>query len=145
MATIRQRKQNLLGDKAIAAKKEPGRYSDGNGLYLVVRPGGSKQWMFLYRRDGKLREMGWAQPLKSVTLAKAHNMRDEAQKLLRGGPIRLKPAGSLSRRPRPFRRWLLCARAGRPHREGLFQPQASPTVAQHAPILLRPDLGQADW
>jgi hypothetical protein len=52
MATIRQRKQNLLTDKAIAAKKRPpGRYSDGNGLYLVVRAGGSKQWVFLVLRS----------------------------------------------------------------------------------------------
>jgi integrase len=85
MATIRQRKQNLLTDKAITAKKPPGRYSDGNGLYLVVRPGGSKQWMFLYRREGKLREMGLGSPLKSVTLAKARDLRDEARAVLAGG------------------------------------------------------------
>ncbi len=85
MATIRQRKQNLLTDKAITAKKPPGRYSDGNGLYLVVRPGGSKQWMFLYRREGKLREMGLGSPLKGVTLAKARALRDEARAVLAGG------------------------------------------------------------
>ena len=85
MATIRRRKQNLLTDKAITAKKPTGRYSDGNGLYLVVRPGGSKQWMFLYRREGKLREMGLGSPLKGVTLAKARDLRDEARAMLAGG------------------------------------------------------------
>src|SRR3984957_12712465 len=34
--------------------KDAGRYSDGNGFYLAVRPGGSRQWAFIYRRDGKL-------------------------------------------------------------------------------------------
>jgi Arm domain-containing DNA-binding protein len=58
MTKTRQRKQNLLTARSIQTAKEPGRYSDGNGLYLVVRLGGSKQWVFLYRRDGKLKEMG---------------------------------------------------------------------------------------
>ena len=58
MASTRHRKQNLLTARSVETAKEPGRYSDGNGLYLVVRPGGSRQWAFLYRRDGKLKEMG---------------------------------------------------------------------------------------
>src|ERR1700680_2123613 len=79
MATIRQRKQNLLTELSIKAKKEPGRYSDGNGLYLVVRPGGSKQWMFLYRRQGRLREMGLGSPSAGITLAKARQLAAEAR------------------------------------------------------------------
>jgi integrase len=86
MADTRQRKQNLLTARTIEAAKKPGRYSDGNGLYLVVRPGGSKQWMFLYRRDSKLREMGLGSPLKGVTLAMARGLRDEARAVMaRGG------------------------------------------------------------
>ena len=86
MAGARNRKQNLLTARNIETAKEPGRYSDGNGLYLVVRPGGSKQWMFLYRRDGKLREMGLGSPLKAVTLAMARDLRDEARAIMaRGG------------------------------------------------------------
>ena len=81
----RQRKQNLLTARTIETAKEPGRYSDGNGLYLVVRPGGSKQWMFLYRRDGKLREMGLGSPLKGVTLAMARDLRDEARAIMARG------------------------------------------------------------
>ncbi len=82
---IRKRKQNLLTAVSIKAKKEPGRYSDGNGLYLVMRPGGSKQWVFLYRRGGKLREMGLGSPLRGVTLAKARNLRDETRAILASG------------------------------------------------------------
>jgi integrase len=85
MAIIRQRKQNLLTARTIETSKEPGRYSDGNGLYLVVRPGGSRQWMFLYRREGKLREMGLGSPMKGVTLAKARDLRDEARAVLARG------------------------------------------------------------
>lgn len=85
MAKIRQRKQNLLTSVSVDAKKEPGRYSDGNGLFLSVRAGGSKQWMFLYRRNGKLREMGLGSPLKGVTLAQARVLRDEARAALATG------------------------------------------------------------
>jgi integrase len=86
MTGLRQRKQNLLTARAIEATRKPGRYSDGNGLYLVVRPGGSKQWMFLYRRESKLKEMGLGSPAKGVTLAMARGLRDEARKIMaRGG------------------------------------------------------------
>ena len=35
-----------------------GIHSDGDGLYLRVRSGGSKQWFFIYKRDGKRTELG---------------------------------------------------------------------------------------
>jgi integrase len=85
MTGLRQRKQNLLTARTVETAKRPGRHSDGNGLYLVVRPGGSKQWMFLYRRDGKLKEMGFGSPAKGVTLAMARGMRDEARAIMARG------------------------------------------------------------
>jgi hypothetical protein len=54
MAQTRQRKQNLLTARSVETAKDARRYSDGNGLYLAVRLGGSRQWAFIYRRDGKL-------------------------------------------------------------------------------------------
>jgi integrase len=85
MASLRQRKQNLLTVRTIETARKPGRYSDGNGLYLVVRLGGSKQWMFLYRREGKLREMGLGSPAKGVTLSMARGLRDEARQTMAHG------------------------------------------------------------
>src|SRR5580704_10134712 len=86
MTKTRQRKQNLLTARNIETAKKPGRYCDGNGLYLVVRPGGSRQWAFLYRRDGKLKEMGLGSPAKGVTLAMARGLRDGARAIMaRGG------------------------------------------------------------
>jgi hypothetical protein len=86
MTRTRQRKQNLLTARAVETAKDAGRYADGNGLYLVVRPGGSKQWAFLYRRGGKIKEMGLGSPAKGVTLAMARNLRDEARTVMaRGG------------------------------------------------------------
>lgn len=37
---------------------KPGRYGDGRGLYLLIRPNGTRFWIFRYRVAGKLREMG---------------------------------------------------------------------------------------
>jgi Arm DNA-binding domain len=37
-----------------------GRHADGGGLYLVVDGNGAKRWVFFFRREGRLREMGSA-------------------------------------------------------------------------------------
>ena len=56
------------------------------GLYFVVRPGGSKQWAFLYRRDGKLKEMGLGLALERRDARMARGLRDEARAIMaRGG------------------------------------------------------------
>jgi integrase len=56
----RARVINKLTDRQVKNLKAPGRYSDGNGLYLNVGPTGSKSWLFLYvhRKTKKRREMG---------------------------------------------------------------------------------------
>jgi integrase len=87
---------NRLNDRAIAsAKITPGRHADGGGLYLVVdRPGGkaaARRWVFLYRKDGRLREMGLG-GLVNVGLADARAKAQEARRILgdratRGDPI----------------------------------------------------------
>jgi integrase len=38
--------------------REPGRLSDGGGLYLSVQQSGSKSWVFMWTTRGKRREMG---------------------------------------------------------------------------------------
>lgn len=50
-------------------------YADGLGLYLKVGAGNSKHWIFRYRINGKLRDMGLG-PLHTVSLAEA---RDKAE------------------------------------------------------------------
>ena len=52
-----KRTLNRLTDRAIKSLTEPGRHADGGNLYLTVRPGGSRQWVFFYRWQGRLREM----------------------------------------------------------------------------------------
>ena len=52
------RKSAGLTAAAVKSAK-PGRYGDGNGLYLLVRSADSKFWVFRYTpAGGKMREMG---------------------------------------------------------------------------------------
>ncbi|WP_159013234.1 site-specific integrase [Acidisoma sp. S159] len=46
----------LTAAKVRTAK--PGRYGDGNGLYLLVRAPEARFWLFRYTRAGRMREMG---------------------------------------------------------------------------------------
>lgn len=65
MARIR-----VLNALKIKQNLKPGMYADGLGLYLKVRDGGSRSWIFRYRTDGKLRDMGLG-PAHTVSLAEA--------------------------------------------------------------------------
>ena len=47
-----------LNVKEIKAISEPGRYSDGNGLYLNIAPSGTKSWVQRVRVDGKRTDRG---------------------------------------------------------------------------------------
>lgn len=59
----------------------PGRYGDGDGLYLLVRTPETAFWIFRYTRAGKMREMGLgrARGEKNVVTLKA--AREAANKL----------------------------------------------------------------
>ncbi|MEQ1941506.1 integrase arm-type DNA-binding domain-containing protein [Mesorhizobium sp. VNQ89] len=48
-----------MSDASVKAEKQPGRHSDGGGLYLNVGPTGKKSWLFMWvPKGGKRREMG---------------------------------------------------------------------------------------
>jgi integrase len=64
--------------------KEPGRYSDGDGLLLEVRPGGSKSWIARLQSNGKRRDYGLGS-LKDISLTDARDKAREYRKLLRAG------------------------------------------------------------
>lgn len=50
--------RHKLTEKAIKALTDPGVYSDGDGLFMRVRAGGSRSWIFVYRWSGKRAEIG---------------------------------------------------------------------------------------
>jgi len=61
---------------ALAVKKQttPGRYSDGNGLYLVVDPSGAKRWLQRLSIQGKRCDLG----LGSTRLVSLDDAREQA-------------------------------------------------------------------
>ncbi len=66
-----------LSPLKIKSIKERGRYADGNGLYLVVDPAGSKRWVLRTVIHGRRRDIGLG-GVATVSLAEA---RTAAQKL----------------------------------------------------------------
>lgn len=74
---------NLTAAK-IKAITEPGRYVDGDGLMLVARAGGSKQWVLRVRIQGERRDIGLGS-LKVMTLAEAREQAiDHRRQIARG-------------------------------------------------------------
>jgi integrase len=73
-----------LNARQAATLNREGRHSDGGGLYLVVGPGASRRWAFLFRWRGKLKEMGLGS-LASVSLADAREKAGEARRTVADG------------------------------------------------------------
>ena len=71
---------------AVAVKnlKTPGRHSDGGNLYLNVTKTGARSWVFFYRRDGRLRELGLGSA-HVVSLAAAREKAKAAREALDAG------------------------------------------------------------
>ncbi|MEX0828236.1 MAG: integrase arm-type DNA-binding domain-containing protein, partial [Haliea sp.] len=72
----------MAARKAKPADK-PYKLTDGGGLFLLVRPNGSKLWKQKYRFDGKEKSLAFG-PYPLVTIAEARQKRDEAKRLLLG-------------------------------------------------------------
>lgn len=76
-------------DKALTAVKvrqlkQPGRYADGNGLYLVVDPSGSKRWLLRLVVQGRRRDIGLG-GAGLVTLAEARERALSYRRIAREG------------------------------------------------------------
>lgn len=80
-----------LSARTVTTLSKPGRHSDGDGLYLVIDPSGARRWLYLFRWQGKLKEMGLG-GVSTVSLADARDKAAEARKLVRAGvnPIEAK-------------------------------------------------------
>lgn len=74
-----------LNAMTVARLKKPGRYADGRGLYLQIKPdGGARSWIFRYERDGRERFMGLG-PTHVVKLAEARELARAARTELLAG------------------------------------------------------------
>ncbi len=80
--------RHKLTEKRCKDLTENGIYSDGDGLYLRVRPGGSKQWLFVYRWQGKRAELGlggYGSGTAPVSLVLARRKAESIRVQLAGG------------------------------------------------------------
>ncbi|WP_306262978.1 Arm DNA-binding domain-containing protein [Pararhizobium sp. IMCC21322] len=63
---------------------KPGKYADGNGLYLVVDTSGAKLWLLRLMVRGRRRDMGLG-GLSLVSLAEARDLAIKYRKVARSG------------------------------------------------------------
>src|SRR5881396_185905 len=82
-------KRKKYPEKALSATKvrnivKPGRYADGNGLYLVVDPSGAKRWILRTLIHAKRCDLGLG-GLSVVSLAEAREETIKLRKIARAG------------------------------------------------------------
>jgi integrase len=76
---------NRLSARQVETIKKLGRHADGGNLYLKIMPDG-RRWAFLYKFDGKQREMGLGSASKGgVSLSAARTRAAEARTALASG------------------------------------------------------------
>ncbi|MBO1904034.1 tyrosine-type recombinase/integrase [Microvirga sp. 3-52] len=78
------RQINRLSARKVETIKEAGRHADGGNLYLVVDKSLARRWVFLFRWNGRLREMGLGSA-RDVPLARARELAAEARSQLAAG------------------------------------------------------------
>jgi integrase len=67
----------------VERETRPGKYPDGDGLYLVIASATSKSWSYRYWKDGKQRWLGLGS-FKDVSLKDARLARDAARLRVKG-------------------------------------------------------------
>ena len=78
------RQRNKLTARSIATITKPGMHGDGDNLWLVVTPSGTKNWAFRYTKDGTSHTMGLG-PISLVSLQEARLKAQDNRRLLFDG------------------------------------------------------------
>ncbi len=84
MGPMAQRTLNKLSATFVAKTKEPGRHSDGGGLYLAIDGEGRRRWLFMHARAGKRTELGLGSG-RDLKLADARNLAGEMRAAIERG------------------------------------------------------------
>lgn len=66
----------LTVKQVISPNLKPGRYADGGGLYLLVKPTGARSWVLRVQVDGQRRDYGLG-GLETATLSQRGSMGDD--------------------------------------------------------------------
>ena len=64
--------------------KRPGYHSDGGGLFLRIKDGGAKSWIYRFMLDGRRRDCGLGK-YPAVSLARARELAEEGRRLVAAG------------------------------------------------------------
>ncbi|MFP6559455.1 tyrosine-type recombinase/integrase [Paraburkholderia sp. B3] len=83
-ATRNSRSIHRLSALGVVRLTGPGYYCDGGGLYLQVSPSGARSWVYRFRHEGRLREMGLG-GLRRVSLADARERAQGCRRQLGNG------------------------------------------------------------
>ena len=84
MAAGNRHPQNALTALKIKSAKQPGRYGDGNGLYLIVDPSGAKRWLLRTVARGRRRDIGLG-GVRLVSLSEARAKAARMRAIARDG------------------------------------------------------------
>ena len=97
---------NRLTDLAVRKKTKPGRYADGNGLYLIVEESGAKRWILRTMIRGKRCDLG----LGSASTTSLADARVEAARLRRAARTGADPMAARRRERRAVLTFRVCAK-----------------------------------
>ncbi|KWN60594.1 tyrosine-type recombinase/integrase [Burkholderia ubonensis] len=67
------RQLHRLSALRVAKEVVPGHYADGGGLYMQIADSGARSWVFRFKLNGRVREMGLG-PLSRVSLGEARKL-----------------------------------------------------------------------
>lgn len=84
MASKGGRAIHTLSAIGVSKLKTPGYHSDGGGLYLQISPAGTKSWIFRFKLNGRVREMGLGS-MRGLGLADARTSAADCRKQLAAG------------------------------------------------------------
>ena len=96
------REVRKLNPRSAAKVTEPGRHSDGAGLYLNVTETGARSWLFMWKVGGRRREMGLGSA-RDVPLARARELAAECRAIIVSGrdPLQVRAEAGAAKRPVP--------------------------------------------
>src|SRR5687767_6016585 len=83
-APRRRHPEKALTAIRVRTLSRPGRYADGNGLYLIVDPSGAKRWVLRTIVQGRRRDIGLG-GLRLVSLAEAREKAATYRRIARSG------------------------------------------------------------
>lgn len=103
--------------------EKPFKLSDEKGLFLLVKPNGTKLWQHKYRIDGKEKLLSYGE-YPETTLKEAREKRDAARKLIADGidPSEQKKAAKAAREAAAVNSLEVICREWLNHRQGVIEP-----------------------